>query len=44
VGNFKEEFGLELTEIGRVVAGPAGVELRDGGERITAPAGYDHFR
>jgi len=44
VGNFKEEFGLELTEIGRVVAGPAGVELREGGERITAPAGYDHFR
>lgn len=44
VRNFTEEFGLELTEIGRVVAGPVGVELRQGGERIATPAGYDHFR
>ena len=44
VRRFSEEFGLELTEIGRVVAGPPGVELRQGGERVTAPAGYDHFR
>ena len=44
VRSFVEEFGLELTEIGRVVAGAAGVELRNRGERIAAPAGYDHFR
>jgi thiamine-monophosphate kinase len=44
VRSFTEEFGLELSEIGRVVAGPPGVELRQGGERIVAPAGYDHFR
>ena len=44
VRRFSEEFGLELTEIGRVVAGAPGVELRQGGERVTTPAGYDHFR
>ena len=44
VRSFTEEFGLELTEIGRVVAGPPGVELRQGGEQIVAPAGYDHFQ
>jgi thiamine-monophosphate kinase len=41
---FSEEFGLDLTEIGRVVAGSAGVDLLEGGKRITAPAGFDHFR
>ena len=41
---FAEEFGLSLTEIGRVVAGPSGVELLRGGKRISAPPGYDHFR
>jgi len=44
VRRFSEEFGLQLTEIGRVVAGAPGVELRQGRERVTAPAGYDHFR
>jgi thiamine-monophosphate kinase len=38
------EFGLPLTEIGRVVAGPIGVELLDNGKKISAPAGFDHFR
>jgi thiamine-monophosphate kinase len=41
---FTEEFGLELTEIGRVVAGPAGVELLQAGNRVTSPTGFDHFR
>ena len=41
---FSEEFGLDLTEIGRVVAGPAGVSLLEGGRRIAAPPGFDHFR
>ena len=44
VRRFTEEFGLELTEIGRVVAGSPGVELRQGGEHIDTPAGFDHFR
>jgi thiamine monophosphate kinase len=41
---FAEEFGLALTEIGRVVAGSTGIVLMQGGERITAPPGFDHFR
>jgi thiamine-monophosphate kinase len=41
---FVAEFGLALTEIGRVVAGPVGVELLDDGHRVTAPPGFDHFR
>ncbi|MEA2706779.1 MAG: thiamine-monophosphate kinase [Gemmatimonadaceae bacterium] len=41
---FAEEFGLSLTEIGRVVAGPSGVELQRSGKRISAPPGFDHFR
>lgn len=41
---FSAEFGLELTEIGRVVAGPAGVDLLKGGDKIVAPPGFDHFR
>ena len=43
-GQFSEEFGLALTEIGRVVAGSTGIVLMQGGERITAPSGFDHFR
>ena len=43
-GQFSEEFGLDLTEIGRVVAGSSGIVLMQGGERITAPPGFDHFR
>jgi len=41
---FSDEFGLDLTEIGRVVAGSTGIVLLQGGERITAPPGFDHFR
>lgn len=41
---FSEEHGLALTEIGRIVAGPPGIILRDQGNRVAAPAGFDHFR
>jgi thiamine-monophosphate kinase len=41
---FTAEFGLELTEIGRVVAGPPGVDLLKAGDKIVAPPGFDHFR
>jgi thiamine-monophosphate kinase len=40
---FTEEFGLDLTEIGRVVAGPPRVSLLEGGKQIGIPPGYDHF-
>ncbi len=41
---FTEEFGLELTEIGQVVAGPPGVELLQAGNQVSSPTGFDHFR
>jgi thiamine-monophosphate kinase len=41
---FSEEFGLDLTEIGRVVAGSPGIVLLQGGELIVSPPGFDHFR
>jgi thiamine-monophosphate kinase len=41
---FSEEFGLDLTEIGRVVAGSPGIVLLQGGELIASPPGFDHFR
>ena len=41
---FSEEFGLDLTEIGRVVAGSPGIVLLQDGERIASPTGFDHFR
>ena len=44
VAQFSAEFGLDLTEIGRVVAGTTGIVLKQGGELITAPPGFDHFR
>ena len=44
VVQFSSEFGLELTEVGRVVAGSSGVELLNDGRRVTAPLGFDHFR
>ncbi|HEX6628844.1 MAG TPA: thiamine-phosphate kinase [Gemmatimonadaceae bacterium] len=40
---FTDEFGLDLTEIGRIVAGPPRVELLQNGRPISAPSGYDHF-
>jgi len=44
VGAFSEAHGLALTEIGRIVAGPPGVELLENGQRIVPPPGFDHFR
>jgi thiamine-monophosphate kinase len=44
IDSFKEEFGLDLTEIGRVVAGKTGVALLQGGRMIAAPPGFDHFQ
>jgi len=41
---FSAEFGLDLTEIGRVVAGASGVDLMKDEEKIAAPPGFDHFR
>jgi thiamine-monophosphate kinase len=41
---FAEEFGLDLTEIGRVVEGSPGIVLKQGGEIISSPPGFDHFR
>lgn len=41
---FSAEFGLALTEIGRVVAGSPGVDLLKGGDKTVAPPGFDHFR
>ena len=43
VEQFASEFGLDLTEIGRVVAGPPRVELLKDGKQVTAPRGFDHF-
>jgi thiamine-monophosphate kinase len=43
IRSFTDKLGLQLTEIGRVVAGPRGVDLRDSGEKVEAPGGYDHF-
>lgn len=41
---FSREFGLDLTEIGKVSAGaPGDLVLTRDGRRIAAPAGYDHF-
>ncbi len=44
VVQFSSEFGLDLTEIGRVVAGPPRVELLQDGKQVAAPLGFDHFR
>lgn len=44
VAQFSSEFGLALTEIGRVVAGTPRVELLKDGKRVTALPGFDHFR
>lgn len=43
VAAFERELGIPLTEIGKVVAGMSEVILTDGGQRVAAPAGYDHF-
>jgi thiamine-monophosphate kinase len=45
VGRFEAEWGVRLTEVGRVeeAAGGAGVEVRLGGARVDLAPGYDHF-
>jgi len=43
VRTFQKELEIHLTEIGRIVAGPQGVELREAGKKVATPAGYDHF-
>lgn len=43
VDAFREEQGLELTEIGRVVAGTPGMTLLENGKPIPIPPGFDHF-
>ena len=40
---FYAEHGLRLSEIGRIVAGPPGVMLREAGMTVTPPPGFDHF-
>jgi thiamine-monophosphate kinase len=40
---FADEFGLQLTEIGRVVGGPPRVTLLRDGRPVATPTGFDHF-
>lgn len=40
---FSDEFGLELTEVGRVVAAPARVVVLQDGRPVAMPRGFDHF-
>ena len=44
VDKFREEQGLDLTEIGRVVAGSPGITLLENGKSVPLPRGYDHFQ
>ena len=43
VAAFRQEFGLDLTEIGEAQGDEAEVVLTAGGRRVAPPAGYDHF-
>ena len=40
---FHAAFGLPLTDIGSVIAGPAGVTALERGARVAGVAGHDHF-
>jgi thiamine-monophosphate kinase len=40
---FRAAFGLDLTEIGAVVDGPAGVTTFEAGVRVAPVLGHDHF-
>lgn len=40
---FTAAFGIELTEVGAVVEGPAGVTALDNGARVAPIPGHDHF-
>lgn len=42
-GEFAKQFELELTRIGDVSDGPAGVAVTQNGEMVAVPAGYLHF-
>jgi thiamine-monophosphate kinase len=44
VDRFRAEHGLDLTEVGRVVAGSSGLTLLENGISIPLPRGYDHFQ
>lgn len=44
VVEFSSEFGLELTDIGRVVSGTSRVHLLKNGNQVTPRPGFDHFR
>ncbi len=41
--SFRAAFSTRITEIGRVVAGTAGVDLMSHGQLIALPRGHDHF-
>lgn len=43
VADFEREFGVPLTEIGVVTAGPPAVDATLGGERVAPTAGHDHL-
>jgi len=43
VDEFRSEFSLPLTAIGRVVEGDGEVVFHRDGKRVATPAGYDHF-
>jgi thiamine-monophosphate kinase len=43
VEEFHARFGIPLTAIGRVGAGPVDVSFARDGKRVAAPRGYDHF-
>jgi thiamine-monophosphate kinase len=40
---FEREFGVPLTEVGRITELRGALEFRLRGERVAKPAGYDHF-
>jgi thiamine-monophosphate kinase len=40
---FAQEFGIPVTQIGRVAAGSPEVEAHLNGVRVDPPSGYDHF-
>jgi thiamine-monophosphate kinase len=43
VQEFEQEFGVPLTEIGRVLEGAALVRARFKGDKVELPSGHDHF-
>lgn len=42
--SLSKTLGIPVSEIGRIVAGPPGVDLVEKGRKVTVPPGYDHFR